>query len=61
MSPPPRGWMSLDQCKCGELLLTAVGTLFKRLPKLRLAVPLEEVTFTPLGGDVGIEKLPVVW
>ena len=41
--------------------LTEVGTLFQRLPNLRLAVPLEEVEFTPLGADVGIEKLPVVW
>lgn len=37
------------------------STLFQRLPNLRLAVPLEEVTFTPLDRDVGIEKLPVVW
>lgn len=42
-------------------MLTDVGTLFQRLPNLRLAVPLEEVIYTPLDRDVGIEKLPVVW
>ncbi|KPM41930.1 Cytochrome P450 55A3 [Neonectria ditissima] len=36
-------------------------TLFKRLPDLRVAVPLNEVTFSPRQKDVGISKLPVVW
>src|SRR5262249_22159421 len=42
-------------------LETGFGTLFRRLPGLRLAVPLEELRLrphTPLGG---LEGLPVTW
>jgi nitric oxide reductase len=31
------------------------------MPNLRLAVPFEEIQWTPPTRDVGIEKLPVEW
>ncbi|EON66399.1 cytochrome P450 55A3 [Coniosporium apollinis CBS 100218] len=37
------------------------STLFQKLPNLRLAIPFEEIEYTPLDKDVGIVKLPVVW
>ncbi|CAG8949364.1 hypothetical protein HYFRA_00004991 [Hymenoscyphus fraxineus] len=37
------------------------ATLFKRLPNLRLAVPFEEVKYSPPHKDVGISELPVVF
>ncbi|PKS08162.1 hypothetical protein jhhlp_005438 [Lomentospora prolificans] len=37
------------------------STLFQRLPSLHLAIPFEEVAYSPLAGDVGITELPVVW
>jgi len=37
------------------------ATLFQKLPNLRLAIPFEEVKYSPLDRDVGIVKLPVVW
>ncbi|KAJ4299186.1 hypothetical protein N0V90_004430 [Kalmusia sp. IMI 367209] len=37
------------------------STLFQRLPELRLAVPFEELKWTPPKKDVGIIELPVVW
>ncbi|KAF6810483.1 cytochrome p450 55a3 [Colletotrichum sojae] len=37
------------------------ATLFRRLPNLRVAVPLAEVEYTPLHKDVGVVKLPVTW
>ncbi|RGP78396.1 cytochrome p450 55a3 [Fusarium longipes] len=36
-------------------------TLFKTLPNLRVAIPLEEIEYTPRNRDVGVVKLPVVW
>ncbi|KAK7428056.1 hypothetical protein QQZ08_005488 [Neonectria magnoliae] len=36
-------------------------TLFKALPDLRVAVPLEEIGYSPRHKDVGVFKLPVVW
>lgn len=42
--------------------LTAVfETLYKRLPNLKPAIPLEDVLYTPLDKDVGIVELPVSW
>jgi nitric oxide reductase len=37
------------------------GTLLKKLPGLKVAVPLDEVEYSPLHKDVGIAKLPVTW
>ncbi|KAH6972413.1 cytochrome P450 55A3 [Ilyonectria sp. MPI-CAGE-AT-0026] len=42
-------------------LETAFAALFKKLPTLKVAVPLEEVEYSPLVRDIGISKLPVVW
>ncbi|KAF4415320.1 cytochrome P450 55A3 [Fusarium acutatum] len=36
-------------------------TLFKTLPNLRAAIPLEEIEYTPRNRDVGVAKLPVIW
>ncbi|KAI0004405.1 cytochrome P450 55A2 [Xylariaceae sp. FL0662B] len=40
-------------------LSTVFSTLFKKLPDLEVAVPFEEVQFSPLQGDVGVVELPV--
>jgi nitric oxide reductase len=37
------------------------ATLFKRLPNLKIAVPIEGLEYTPLVKDVGIVSLPVTW
>jgi nitric oxide reductase len=44
----------------GELEVV-FATLFQRLPGLKLAVPFEEIKWSPLRKDVGILELPVVW
>ncbi|EZF33780.1 hypothetical protein H109_00123 [Trichophyton interdigitale MR816] len=36
-------------------------TLFKRLPDLKLAVPLDEVKYSDPSKDVGITELPITW
>ncbi|TDD54972.1 cytochrome P450 [Nonomuraea terrae] len=36
-------------------------TLFRRIPALRLAVPVEEVPFKPDAVVYGVEELPVTW
>ncbi|KAF4463804.1 cytochrome P450 55A1 [Fusarium albosuccineum] len=36
-------------------------TLFRTLPDLKVAIPLDEIECTPRRKDVGIVKLPVVW
>lgn len=36
-------------------------TLFKNLPDLKIAVPIEELETTPLEKDVGIVNLPVTF
>ena len=42
--------------------LTAVfETLYKRLPNLKPAVPIEDIEYSPLDKDVGIVSLPVTW
>lgn len=40
-------------------LTTVFATLFKKLPNLELAVPIEKINYTPLIRDVGIVDLPV--
>ncbi|KAK3391398.1 cytochrome P450 [Sordaria brevicollis] len=37
------------------------GTIFKKLPNLKIAVPFDKIEYTPLDRDVGIVKLPVTW
>lgn len=37
------------------------GTLFQKLPNLRLAIPFSDIKYTPQQKDVGIIELPVVW
>ncbi|KAL0936800.1 cytochrome p450 55a3 [Colletotrichum truncatum] len=37
------------------------ATLFKKLPNLKIAVPIPELEYTPLHKDVGVAKLPVTW
>ncbi|KAL6399539.1 Cytochrome P450 55A2 [Ilyonectria robusta] len=42
-------------------LSTVFSTLYRELPDLKVAVPVEKVNFTPLGGDVGVVELPVTF
>ncbi|KAL8302923.1 hypothetical protein RB600_006682 [Gaeumannomyces tritici] len=42
-------------------LAAVFGTLFKRLPGLEIAVPINELEYTPLVRDVGVVSLPVTW
>jgi len=44
-----------------KLTRVILGTLFQRLPNLRLGVPFDQVAYSPLSKDVGITELPVVW
>jgi hypothetical protein len=37
------------------------ATIVKKLPDLRVAIPLDDVEVSPRRKDVGILKLPVVW
>ena len=38
-----------------------IATLWKRVPTLKLAIPFEEVKYSPPERDVGIGELPVVF
>lgn len=42
-------------------LQIALETLLRRLPELRLTVPVEELTFRDTLGFYGVEELPVAW
>jgi cytochrome P450 len=44
----------------GELRI-ALPALLRRLPQLRLAVPLEQITFRSGMGTYGVHELPVAW
>jgi len=37
------------------------ATLFHKLPNLKLAIPLDQVEYTPPTMDIGIPRLPVVF
>jgi len=37
------------------------STIFQRLPDLKLAIPFEEIKWSPPKKDVGIVELPVLW
>jgi cytochrome P450 len=39
----------------------ALGTLFRRIPDLRLAIPLDEVPFKYDANVYGVDELPVTW
>jgi fungal nitric oxide reductase len=40
---------------------TLLATLWKKIPTLKLAIPFEEVKYSPPKKDVGIGELPVVF
>ncbi|CEF71804.1 unnamed protein product [Fusarium graminearum] len=40
-------------------LITVFASLYQKFPDLNVVIPLEEVNYTPLSGDVGIVDLPV--
>ncbi|OIW26840.1 cytochrome P450 [Coniochaeta ligniaria NRRL 30616] len=40
-------------------LITVFSLLFEKLPDLRIAVPMDEIKYTPLHLDVGVVELPV--
>ncbi|RYO99638.1 hypothetical protein DL766_010110 [Monosporascus sp. MC13-8B] len=42
-------------------LSTVFATLFQKLPELKVAVPFENIHFTPLDADVGVVDLPVTF
>ncbi|GAA2042307.1 cytochrome P450 [Streptomyces cheonanensis] len=42
-------------------LQVVYGTLYRRIPTLRLAVPFEEIEFLPDGITYGVRALPVTW
>ena len=42
-------------------LTAIVATLFQTLPNLKLAVPLDGVSYSPPDKDVGITELPITW
>ncbi|TPX14781.1 uncharacterized protein E0L32_005176 [Thyridium curvatum] len=44
-----------------EMTAVFAETLFKKMPNLKVAVPLDQVNYTPLDRDVGIVDLPVTW
>lgn len=44
-----------------RVLRLVAETLFKKMPNLKVAVPLDQVNYTPLDRDVGIVDLPVTW
>ncbi|PWK63502.1 cytochrome P450 [Streptomyces sp. CG 926] len=66
---PARGHMSfgygLHQCVGQSLaraeLQIALGTLLRRLPELRLDVPVEELGFRYRAGLYAVDALPVAW
>jgi fungal nitric oxide reductase len=43
------------------LILVPIATLWEKLPNLKLAIPFEEVKYSPPTKDVGIIDLPVVF
>jgi nitric oxide reductase len=46
---------------CCMLTLVPIATLWQKLPNLKLAIPFEEVKYSPPTKDVGIIDLPVVF
>jgi hypothetical protein len=52
-------------CLCLQCVYTLIGIvtglLFRKLPNLKLAVPMEDIKYTDPVKDVGIIELPVKW
>ncbi|KAM0214187.1 hypothetical protein ACHAQD_005544 [Fusarium lateritium] len=42
-------------------LTTVFATLYQKLPNLKIAVPFQEINYTPLNRDVGVVDLPVIF
>ena len=40
--------------------ITLVATIFRKCPGVKLAIPFEEIQFSPPTRDIGIVKLPVM-
>jgi nitric oxide reductase len=49
------------RCEVLSGLIWSIATIFKKLPNLKLAVPFEEIKWSPPEKDVGITELPVVF
>ncbi|KAF7874887.1 hypothetical protein EAF04_002061 [Stromatinia cepivora] len=58
------GW-GIHRCQAEWLskaeLEIVFGTLYKRLPNLKIAVPLDQLKYTPPTQNIGILELPVTW
>lgn len=48
-------WLARAELQC------VFGTIFQKLPNLKLAVPFDEVKYSEPDQDVGITELPVTW
>ncbi|KAK0724547.1 cytochrome P450 [Lasiosphaeris hirsuta] len=42
-------------------MIVVFDALFSKLPDLKVAVPIDQIEYSPLHKDVGIVKLPVTW
>lgn len=42
-------------------LIAVFSQLFEKLPNLGIAVPMDEIKYTPLNMDVGVTELPVTF
>lgn len=51
----------LGQLLAREELRCVFGTIFHRMPRLRLAIPFEDLTFKRGGFVFGVEALPLTW
>ncbi|QSZ30677.1 hypothetical protein DSL72_000235, partial [Monilinia vaccinii-corymbosi] len=58
------GW-GIHRCQAEWLskaeLEIVFGTLYKRLPNLKIAIPLDQLKYTPPTQNIGILELPVIW
>lgn len=48
-------WLARAELQC------VFGTLFQKLPNLKVAIPFDEIKYTDPSRDVGIVELPVTW
>jgi len=53
--------MSYLLSRLTPLMRSISGTLFQKVPTLKLAIPMNEIKYTPLQQDVGVIELPVTW
>ncbi|KAG4034201.1 hypothetical protein MFRU_003g01740 [Monilinia fructicola] len=58
------GW-GIHRCQAEWLskaeLEIVFATLYKRLPNLKIAIPLDQLKYTPPTQNIGILELPVIW